>query len=210
MIKLYTLLAGLAICSGVLSDEVRISSAAGLIDFSKAVNTGKDYSGTTVLLDADIEFTSGTSSQFEIIGDEYEFLGTFDGQGHKISNLKINATATEYVGLFGLSSDITIRGLVIDSTCSITYSHTDNADGVKIGSVIGELDQSATSVCLIENIVNMGSVFAVSDEIPDVLYLHIGGIAGMLTIAMKTWWLPSETAQTTVLSPSPEELTMWT
>jgi len=41
------------------------------------------------------------------------FTGTFDGMGHSISNLKISRSTTDNVGLFGQTSEATIRNLDI-------------------------------------------------------------------------------------------------
>ena len=86
---------------GVLCDKLRIASPDDLISFSNAVDSGTTYPGTTVLLDSDLDFAGKT---IESIGKGAEncFLGTFDGQGHTISNLNMNSSAT-YVGLFGYS-----------------------------------------------------------------------------------------------------------
>ena len=67
-----------------------INKAEGLIEFSKIINSGISYSGTTVFLDTDIDFSGGLSEQFEPIGviSNNHFQGTFDGQGHVISNLQ--------------------------------------------------------------------------------------------------------------------------
>ena len=88
---------------GALSYDHHISNANDLIQFSKNVNSGTSYSGTTVFLDADIDFSGGFSGKFEPIGtDDSNFQGTFDGQGYTISNLAINSSS-QYVGLFGYS-----------------------------------------------------------------------------------------------------------
>ena len=80
---------------GVLGEgELHINNASDLISLSKNVSSGTTYSGTTVLLDADIDFSDGLSEQFEPIGyyntyDGYKsFQGTLYGQGHTISNLQ--------------------------------------------------------------------------------------------------------------------------
>ena len=80
-----------ALCQGVLGgNELHIKSVECFIQFSKDVNNGNHYYGTTVFLDADIDFSGGLSEQFEPIGksDSKYFQGTFDGQGHTISNLQ--------------------------------------------------------------------------------------------------------------------------
>ena len=74
-----------ALCQGVIGrNELHIKNASGLIGLSKNVNSGTSYSGTTVLLDADIDFSGDLSEQFEPIGNSYSkyfFQGAFDGQG---------------------------------------------------------------------------------------------------------------------------------
>jgi len=65
-------------------------------------NLSEDY-----ILDNDIDAspTSGWNggTGFEPVGNyDNHFTGSFDGQGHKITNLYINRPATNYVGLFGV------------------------------------------------------------------------------------------------------------
>ena len=78
-----------------------------------------------MFLDADIDFSDGLSEQFEPIGksNNYFFQGTFEGQGHTISNLAVNSSS-EYVGLFGYSKEATIRNVVMDSSCSVVSSYS--------------------------------------------------------------------------------------
>ena len=94
---------------GALSKEHHINSTGDFIQFSKNVSSGTSFNGTTVFLDADIDF-SGISEQFEPIGNDNCFRGTFDGQGHTISNLNVTSNST-YVGLFGYSKGATIKTL---------------------------------------------------------------------------------------------------
>ena len=89
-----SLLSLLLIWQGVLcTGEVHhINTAEGFIDFSSKVNNGESFSGTTVFLDADIDFSGGLSEEFKPVGTSTSksFPGTFDGQGHTISNLALN------------------------------------------------------------------------------------------------------------------------
>ena len=85
-----------ALCQGVHGEgELHIKNASELIQLSKNVSSGKNYNGTTVFLDADIDFSGGLSEQFEPIGKDYNnfFQGTFDGQGYTISNLLVNSSS---------------------------------------------------------------------------------------------------------------------
>ena len=155
--------------------RTHITTAEDFISFSKAVNLGISFSGMTVFLDSDIEFTEGLSKEFEPIGKDYYnyFLGIFDGQGHTISNLKMNFSS-EYAGLFGYLYGTTIRNVVIDESCSVETSN--GAVYAYVGGIIGYCFPIKGS-CVIKNIVNMGSVAFVKG-CPDDLYL--GGIVGYI------------------------------
>ena len=140
--------------------------------FENSVNKGANYSGITVFLDSDLSFAGKT---FDPIGNSSKyFRGTFDGQGHVISNLNM-ASSFQYVGLFGYSWGLTIKNVILDSSCSITSSCS--SDDVYIGGFIGEC-YAENGPCTIENSVNMGSV-TFSGNISG-NYLYLGGIAGEL------------------------------
>ena len=140
-----------ALGQGALSNEHHIKNTTEFIQFSKNVAR---YFGTTVFLDADIDFSGGLSEQFEPIGtsESISFQGTFDGQGHTISNLVVNSSSSQDVGLFGYSYRRTIKNIVLDSSCSIVSSYN-NSNSVYVGGIVGMCYD-----CVIENIVNMASV----------------------------------------------------
>ena len=104
---LYTFLVSslISYTSAVVSAEentFRITSASGLVEFSRSVINGMSFNGTTVYLDADVDFTEELSQQFKPIGNETNyFLGTFNGQGHTISNLAVNSFSSISLGFFG-------------------------------------------------------------------------------------------------------------
>ena len=159
---------------GAFSDEHLINSASDLIEFSRNVNNGNSYSGTTVFLDADMDFVDGLSGQFEPIGKNYSnsFQGTFNGQGHTINNLAMNSSS-QFVGLFGYLNGATIRNVVLDSSCSVVSSCIGS---VFIGGIMGQC-YANNGLCVIENNVNMASIsFTGSCS-----YLYFGGIVGYLS-----------------------------
>ena len=88
--------------------EMRMKSVGEFIGFKDNVYNGTSYSGMTVFLDPDIDFTGkvleriGTSSKSQ-------FRGVFDGQGHVISNLNMNSSSSQNAGLFGYSEGLTIK-----------------------------------------------------------------------------------------------------
>ena len=109
-----------------------ITNAGQLVWFATAVNTGEGSLKARLAADIDME---GYSSQFQPIGSEQSmYSGTFDGQGHVISNLKIFLPQNR-VGLFGvIQSPATIKNLILDETCMIETEG--NYAGI-IGSAMG-------------------------------------------------------------------------
>ena len=93
----------------------QIAEGANLVWFAKKVNAG-NYS-LNAALTADIDLTG--FSLDVICPEGAVYTGTFDGQGHTISNLKIE-TDKRYTGLFGIvGPGARIQNFVLDSTCSI-------------------------------------------------------------------------------------------
>lgn len=94
-----------------------ITSVGDLQTFADAVNKG-DYDGKTdavVTLDADLDLTG---IAWIPMGDtSHDFAGTFDGQGHTISNLTIGTADApitgELAGLFGVVEG-TVKNLFLD------------------------------------------------------------------------------------------------
>ena len=169
------LLLAAALVNGVIGGELKITSVEGLIQFKGNVNSGTNYSGTTVFLDSDLSFTGKT---FEPIGNESNyFCGVFDGQGHVISNLKMNSTS-RFVGLFGYSKGLTIKNVILDSSCSITSSFSDSGYA-RIGWIIGHC-YTRNEACTIENSVNIGSVTFRGSISGSNGNLYLGGIAGWI------------------------------
>nr|WP_245251325.1 GLUG motif-containing protein [Paenibacillus turicensis] len=64
------------------------------------------------------------------------FSGTFDGKNHKISNLTINKSSSDYVGLFGVLSTLaTLKNVGIENA---NISGKDNV-GALVGRTLGEV-----------------------------------------------------------------------
>ena len=179
------LLAAAALVNGVIGEVRWITNVDEFIQFKNNVNSGTNYSGTTVFLDSDLSFAG---KAFEPIGyyyswDNYNnFLGVFDGQGHVISDLNMTSSM-QYVGLFGCSKVLTIKNVILDSSCSITGTYKDsysNSGYAYIGGFIGYC-KASDGPCTIENSVNMGSVTFSGDTTKNSDYLFFGGIAGYLS-----------------------------
>ena len=120
--------------------DVVISDAEGLAALSADPAA---YAGKYIVLDQDIDVNDMDDS-FETIGTEAApFSGTFDGQGHVISNVEPYAEEG-YVGLFGYVKDavitnFTITGAIYDQA-DYEYEAFDY-----IGAVVGYADNSVIS-----------------------------------------------------------------
>ncbi|GAA0889280.1 YDG domain-containing protein [Rhodanobacter soli] len=133
-----------------------------------------------------------SSSGFVPIGNSgTKFTGTFDGQGHTISNLTINLPATQYVGLFGWTMGSTIRnvglvdgsvtgkdavgGLVGSNNGSISTSYntgTVTATGNAAGGLVGANGDDIYSA--IDNSYATGAVTGNGTNV------YLGGLSGVL------------------------------
>ena len=100
--------------------EFVLTTAQQLAGLSELSTAGITFEGKTVKLGADIDLDS---KNFEPINF---FAGTFDGDGHTISNMSIstNLIATlsqRYIGLFREVSNATIKNLTMDNAQLIPY-----------------------------------------------------------------------------------------
>ena len=148
---------------GYIMDDagnVEISSSDGLVWLISAVNglngcEPDDFEGRTVRLANDIDFgVEGWSLCFSPIGTrETPFLGTFDGDGHKIHHLcqwysQYDGVNNYYfdMGVFGYIRHATMKNVTLDSTCRI-YSTCDYP-GYYRGGMVGFAD----SLSVVDNI----------------------------------------------------------
>lgn len=162
-----------------------------IISTTDQLNEARNHIGSSFKLANDIVFTesdfaSGGAFYNGGRGWEPVFLyGTFDGDGHVIKGLKINARITAsteypYIGLFGAVSG-TIKNLgLVDGKIDVTIT---NADEAIIGAIVGFADDES----VIENCYNTCSVNVTTTRTITVNYSNrafadnygIGGIVGM-------------------------------
>ncbi len=105
---------------------LQVSSADLLEDYAFKQNKGWiDTADQKVALTADIDLN--IFSTWNAIGtDSHKFIGTFDGQGHRIRNMKLDGSKKEQ-GFFGvIGAGATIKNLIIDTSCTITSTGGDN------------------------------------------------------------------------------------
>ena len=98
-------------------DPYLISTVADMELLASNVNNGNSYIGEHFKLTADIDLKD--VENFTAIGNmTTSFSGTFNGNGHTISNLTISSTNSSQ-GLFGIVSDGTVQNVILkDATVS--------------------------------------------------------------------------------------------
>ena len=127
---------------------ISIYTVDDLIAFRNKVNAGTNYNNYVVKLEADLDL-SGISwtpiGRVYTDGSEkyYDFYGTFDGQGHTISNLSVGTDASytdsdgHNNGLFGGTRNATVKNLIMENATIKGNWH--------VGTVIAHA-QGATTV----------------------------------------------------------------
>ena len=105
-----------------------INTVEELKAFRDSVNSGDNYSGKTVTLNANLDL-SGETNWTPIGTSSRPFKGTFDGGNHVIYNLTINTdnhTDNRYCGLFGYIDGAVLQNLGIEDA-KIASTDTDVA-----------------------------------------------------------------------------------
>lgn len=170
----------LLLCGSALGADYRITSVTQFMNFASSVNSGTTYAGTTVYLDVNINLSGKTLTP---IGNAAkQFRGTFDGQGHIISNLKMTQ-ALRYVGLFGYSDGAAFKNVVLEKTSSITSTCTDQVMPRGLAYLGGIVAYCGTESgpCTIENVINLAKV-SFTGSLYDYERMYMGGIAGCLNV----------------------------
>lgn len=161
---------------------VYIRTPEVLIELSNKIRAWETYEGLTVYLGSDLDF-SNASNKFLPIGDQDNwFNGTFNGQGHVISNLNVKSSMW-YFGIFGYSGNgVTIRNIVLDESSSFECDAKVTAIRDRyVSGIIGNCF-SETIPCIIENNINLASI-RFTGNITGVMYkfLYMGPIVGVCT-----------------------------
>lgn len=156
-----------------------ISDSTGLNLLSNHVSRGADFSGYYFKLNGNVTYSDTTDwnnassyeHNFEPIGNYAAgicFAGTFDGQGHTISGIRIyendDFDTDDNIGLFGYISGGTIKDVILSDT---RITARDN-----VGGIVGYMTGSSTvQNCNVSNTVAIHS--AVTSN-------YHGGIVGNL------------------------------
>lgn len=105
-----------------------------------------NFDGITLVLEKDIALSCNKDNSFTPIGINSSFKGTFDGNGHKISNLYVKRAGR--AGLFASIFGASIKNLTVEGT--VVGSSYDGTDLTGVGGIVG----FSTSQILIENCVS--------------------------------------------------------
>lgn len=90
---------------------VSIETPEQMASFAAAVNAGNTYKDYTVTLEKDLDL--GGENWTPIGRSGHTFQGVFDGNGHTVSNLKVDMATSSDVGFFGFTQGGEIRNLTI-------------------------------------------------------------------------------------------------
>ena len=170
--------------SGTQTDPFVIMNASALAKFAVEVDSGNTYAGQYVVLGADIDL-SGVES-WNPIGAESAaadkiFRGTFNGGGHSITGLRIDAQPTSGEANYGLFSMLGNNAVVKNlNVTGASVSVSSTGDKVRAGIIAGGTEKVGTAGhanigTRIDSCSATGSVSAVSKS--DKL-TYAGGIAG--------------------------------
>ena len=114
------------------------------------------------MLTADIDMAGYTGTDYNIIGNlDFKFSGSFEGNGHTISNFTYTtANAVSYVGLFGIIDGGVVRNL---SLKNVNISSAGN----EIGAIAGNIYWGTIEYCSVTGSISGGNNSQ-----------NVGGIAG--------------------------------
>ncbi len=189
------------------ADVFEIKDEAGLFWLAEQVKKGNTFKGQTVKLTADIEMTKAWTP----IGgadSQYSFMGTFDGQGHIISNLKVDAD--EYAAFFGKKYCGDVLNVKFDNAtvtgthyCAVVVGWTDDTnykwDGVEEKFKIDRCEVTHSTVTLSAAIIDskwdngdkagaiVGYAYSITvsnNKVSNTIitgYRDLGGIVGIAT-----------------------------
>lgn len=118
----------------------------------------QDGEGAYFLLTTDLDFSGRQKVDFDgyintdcIVGFSCDFTGVFDGGGHKISGLKIEAALSPATALFREVIGATIKNLTLEK-CVMTTTNGQYAGGI-VGKVLGKDTKPELMHTIVENCV---------------------------------------------------------
>ncbi|MCR5131102.1 MAG: dockerin type I repeat-containing protein [Prevotella sp.] len=151
--------------AGTEDDPYKIYDIDQMNRFAKDVNSGTTFEGKYFQLMADITY-DGTENNFAPIGyrvsetEQYQFSGSFDGDGHTISGINITRTGiSNYddsnIGLFGFCYQSNLRHAVIKN---LTIANSSFTGYNYVAAVLGNNSGARIENCHVASDVSVNAV----------------------------------------------------
>lgn len=162
------------------SDGVyEIANAQQLVWFAAMVNAGT-YDAKALLV-ADIDMADANISQFPIGSggdtDGKRYVGTFDGQGHTISNFQlVNASAPANYGMFNTATGVVLKNFILDASCAI--------QGTELVGIVGRHYGGGT----FEGIGNLADVTGTNNNVGGLLGAVMGNSKDKKDVVLRNCW----------------------
>ena len=145
--------------------EFKLTKSTQLAGLSKLVDDGNTFAGKTIILQADMDLyvvdENGNRVCFNPIGHSSNgksFNGTFDGQGHIISNMYEQSDLSawqyegEYYGLFAYTNGATIKNVTIaDAYISSGRNEAAGVVGNAVDTTFSDITISNTTLIAYNN-----------------------------------------------------------
>lgn len=155
---------------GTKESPYQISTADELFWFASLVNGTlegvEQNTAACAVLTADINLSGQTWTPIGTSTRNY-FEGTFDGDGHTISNLTIDTNAS-YVGLFGATSGATLKNVTLDEPQVQNSAGGTSNTGALVGYMVGN---GTVKYCAVTN----GSVSSAGQYVGGLIGYILGG-----------------------------------
>lgn len=159
---------------GTEQKPYNIASASDLVSLSERVRGGEQFEGVYFFQTVDIDLQG--EPWLPIGSEEKPFLGSYDGAGHKVSNLVISGNRSSRLGLFGLvgkggaSGRPYISGVRLER---VTINANRAVDDLAIGALAGEVRSGYTvRGC-------SAAIRALAFDSPDGGSVSLGGLIGL-------------------------------
>ncbi len=138
--------------------EYKLSTAAQLAGLAKLVDDGNTFQGKTLTLDKDVDLASLAFNPIGHSSNGKSFNGTFDGQGHTISNMYEQSDLSawqyegEYYGLFAYTNGATIKNVTIaDAYISSGKNEAAGIVGNAVNTTFSDITISNTTLIAYNN-----------------------------------------------------------
>lgn len=138
--------------------EFTLTTAEQLAGFAKLVDGGNNFAGKTVKLGKDLDLAGLPFNPIGHSSNGKSFNGTFDGQGHTISNMYEQSDLSawqyegEYYGLFAYTNGATIKNVTIaDAYISSGRNEAAGVVGNAVNTTFSDITISNTTLIAYNN-----------------------------------------------------------